>query len=239
MMTWDLVQAGFPGEADGVGSVYGSIAADDWRPEDMTQDLGTRWEIARNYFKRHAACRYTHGALDAMEAIVRKAGGHIDPANVASIDVETYVWAAQLDHPAPANMLAAKFSMPFAIATFIVNGAATLDAFRDVARQSDVTRALAAKVIVNEDPALTAKLPSLRPARVRVTLNDGRTLHAETLTNKGDTEDPYSSADVVEKFREVASPVVGASRARAIVDRVLSLQTAAALAELIHLTEAC
>jgi 2-methylcitrate dehydratase PrpD len=239
MIAWDLVQAGFTGEADGVGSVYGSIAADDWRPEDMTQDLGTRWEIARNYFKRHAACRYTHGALDAMEAIVRKAGGHIDPANVASIDVETYVWAAQLDHPAPANMLAAKFSMPFAIATFIVNGAATLDAFRDVARQSDVTRALAAKVIVNEDPALTAKLPSLRPARVRVTLNDGRTLHAETLTNKGDTEDPYSSADVVEKFREVASPVVGASRARAIVDRVLSLQTAAALAELIHLTEAC
>jgi 2-methylcitrate dehydratase PrpD len=238
MMTWDLVQAGFTGEADGVGSVYGGIAADDWRPDEMVHQLGTRWEIARNYFKRHAACRYTHGALDALDAIVRGSAGRLDPAHIVSIHVDTYVWAAQLDHPAPANMLAAKFSMPFAIATFIVNGAATLDAFRDAARQSELTTALAAKVVVNEDPALTAKLPELRPARVRITLTDGRVLTAEALTNKGDTEDPYSSADVIEKFRIVTDPVVGAAQAREIIDRTLSLRTAATLAELVHLTEA-
>ena len=111
IMAWDLVKAGFTGEADGVSSVYGGIAADDWRPDEMTHELGSRWEIARNYFKRHAACRYNHGALDALAEITAKAGGRIDPASVESVVVETYVWAAQLDHPKPQNMLAAKFSM--------------------------------------------------------------------------------------------------------------------------------
>jgi 2-methylcitrate dehydratase PrpD len=237
MMAWDLVCSGFTGEADGVGSVFGGIVADDWRPDDMTRELGTRWEIARNYFKRHAACRYNHGALDAMADIVRQAGGRIDAADIASIDVDTYVWAAQLDHAAPANMLAAKFSMPFSIATFVVNGAATLDAFRDTARNDGATRSLAARVKVNEDPAMTAKLPGLRPARVRVTMTDGRSFTAEALTNKGDTEDPYSSAEVVEKFHDVAAPVLGRERASKIAHAALRLETAASLAGLIELCE--
>jgi 2-methylcitrate dehydratase PrpD len=238
LMAYDLVKAGFTGEADGVGSVYGGIAADDWQPAQMVQDLGQRWEIARNYFKRHAACRYNHGALDALAEITAKAGGRIDPDDIEQIAVETYVWAAQLDHPKPRNMLAAKFSMPFSIATAIVRGKADLDAFRDDARANPAIMALAAKVAVNEDPALTAKLPGLRPARVRIVLKDGRSFEALAQTNKGDTEDPYSSADVVAKFHEVAGHIIGEARAKAVVAGCLSLETAPSLAAIIHLCEA-
>jgi 2-methylcitrate dehydratase PrpD len=237
MMAWEMAKSGFTGEADGVGAVYGGIAATDWRPGEMIADLGTRWEIARNYFKRHAACRYNHGALDALEEILRQHGGPIAPEKVAGITVETYVWAAQLDHPAPANMLAAKFSMPFSLATTLVNGAASLDAFRDAARSDAVTRALAAKVIVNEDPALTAMLPGLRPARVTLTLTDGRVFRADVTTNKGDTEDPYSRDDVIAKFHAVAGPSLGTERANALVAAALSLDTAASITPLLQLCE--
>jgi 2-methylcitrate dehydratase PrpD len=57
ILAWDLAQSGFVGETDGIGAVYGGIIAEDFRPEEMVEHLGTRWEIARNYFKRHAACR--------------------------------------------------------------------------------------------------------------------------------------------------------------------------------------
>lgn len=223
LMTWDLVKAGFTGEADGIGSVYGGIAADGFDPQIMTEALGTRWEIARNYFKRHAACRYNHGALDALGSIIAKAGGRLDPAMIEAIEVETYVWAAQLDHPEPTNMLAAKFSMPFSLATYIVNGAATLDAFRDQARSDAVTRDLARRITITEDPSLTAKLPGQRPARVRVRLKGGRTLEEMALTNKGDTEDPYSADEVIAKFHEVAGPFVEAARLRDIAKTVLAL----------------
>ncbi len=76
LMVSDLVAAGFTGEADGLGTVYGSVIADDWRPDEMVAELGSRWEIARNYFKRHACCRYNHGALDALRrSSRRKAAG--------------------------------------------------------------------------------------------------------------------------------------------------------------------
>jgi 2-methylcitrate dehydratase PrpD len=237
LMAWDLVKAGITGEADGVGSVYGGIAADDWRPAEMVDELGSRWEIARNYFKRHAACRYNHGSLDALSEIVARAGGRIDPDDIGRVDVETYVWAAQLDHQQPANMLAAKFSTPFSLATFIVRGKADLDAFREPARANPAVQSLAKRVFVTEDPALTARLPALRPARVRVSLKDGRHFEALAQTNKGDTEDPYSAADVIAKFHEVTAPSLGAERRAELVARVLALDEEPDFASLLALCD--
>jgi 2-methylcitrate dehydratase PrpD len=219
---WDLVRAGFEGERDGVATIFGQVSGSDFRPEEMIVDLGTRWEIARNYFKRHAACRYTHGALDALARIVAEHGA-LKPDQVKSVAVHTYVWAAQLDSPAAPNMLAAKFSIPFAIATFIRHGAATVPAFRGPAREDSVTQALAARVTVDEDAAMTAMLPDLRPARVAITLHDGRVLAAEVTTNRGDTEDPFTEAEVREKFHELADPVYGRDRATAIEEAVLAI----------------
>lgn len=123
----DLAASGFTGETDGVGSVYDGVLAEGFRPEAMVEGLGERWEIQRNYFKRHAACRFTHGALDVVARLI--AGhGPPDPASVVRIEVETYALAAQLDLPAPGNMLAAKFSLPFAVATMLVHGEASVPA---------------------------------------------------------------------------------------------------------------
>ncbi|HEX2552339.1 MAG TPA: MmgE/PrpD family protein [Microvirga sp.] len=224
LMAYDLVLSGFVGETDGIGTIYDTVIAERFEPEAMVADLGTRWEIARNYFKRHAACRYTHGALDALSDIVRQHGGPLDPAAVDAVEVDTYVWAAQLDSPEPKNMLAAKFSLPFALATAIVNGGATVPAFRDPARTDAATRDLARRVAVREDPALTALLPGLRPARLRVRLKDGSAFAAEALTNKGDTEDPYTADEVRAKFRELAEPVWGAAHAGRILAAVDAIE---------------
>jgi 2-methylcitrate dehydratase PrpD len=235
MLAWDLHDSGFEGERDGVATVFNDVAATDFHPEAMTDELGTRWEIARNYFKRHAACRYTHGALDALALIVGRAG-RLQPDQVRAIEVDTYLWAAQLDSPLAPNMLAAKFSIPFALATTIVHGAATVPAFRGPARENPAVQALARRVTVNENAAFTAQLPGLRPARVRITLADGTVHSAEVTTNRGDTEDPYTEAEVRAKFRELADPVYGADRAKAIEEAVLALgphREAAALQELL------
>lgn len=227
LRAWDLVDAGFVGEMDGVGTIYGGVVADQFQPSEMVSDLGTRWEIARNYFKRHAACRYNHGAIDALLSLMAAEGGRLEPEAIDRIDVATYVWAAQLDGKEPRNMLAAKFSLPFTLATTIVNGAASIPAFRDPAREDERTRALARRVVVREDPELTSMLPGLRPARVTIVLKDGRSLHAEALTNRGDTEDPYSDREIREKFHELTSPVWDEGRRNAILEAVDGVDRAA------------
>lgn len=234
LTAWDLAESGFLPERDGIGTVYGGILADDFSADAMVEDLGVRWEIARNYFKRHAACRYTHGALDAL-AQIRAESGPIDPDSVRSVEVATYVWAAQLDHPAPETMLAAKFSLPFALAAAIVRGEADTDAFRDEARADRRILSLARRVMVQEDPTMTAQLPSLRPAKVTLTLADGRKLSAKALTNRGDTEDPYSADDVREKFRALAGPVWGAERCEDVIRAVAGIETAEGVGKLLAL----
>lgn len=236
MTAWDLVASGFTGEADGLTTVYNTVIADQWDPREMTRDLGQRWEIARNYFKRHACCRYNHATIDALERLMREHGDAIRPATVKRIDVATYIWAAQLASQEPHNMLAAKFSLPYSVATTIVHGAATVEAFRDRARADDTVKNLARKVFVAEDRAMTARLPAYRPAKITIDLLDGRALESASETNRGDTEDPYTAAEIKAKFMDLAAPVYGDARARNILAAVEALDGAAditALSELL------
>jgi 2-methylcitrate dehydratase PrpD len=88
VLSHQLVQSGFTGEADGLKTVYGSVVSDTFSQEVMTEELGERFEIARNYFKMHACCRYNHGTVDAMEKILAQRLFKAD--EVESVDVETY-----------------------------------------------------------------------------------------------------------------------------------------------------
>lgn len=239
LMAWELVAAGFVGEFDGVRSVYDGIVGEGFDPSVMTDRLGERWEVTRNYFKRHAACRHTHGALDAMCEILRQAGGRLDPAAISAISVDSYSWAAQLDASRPRNMLAAKFSLPYALAACVVHGGAPVPAFREPSLSDPGVLALAQRVSVNEDVAMTARLPAERPSRVRVRLVDGRVLDAQVAIAKGDAEDPYTPADVREKFHDLVDPVWGADHARAVRAAVEDLDSAADTAALLTLLARC
>jgi 2-methylcitrate dehydratase PrpD len=222
ILAYDLVQSGFTGEADGLSTVYGSVVSDTFNQEAMTEDLGKRFEIARNYFKMHACCRYNHGTLDALEKIM--AGKAFKPEQVERVDVETYSLAAQLCDQNPRNMLAAKFSIPFAVATAIVHGSTGTMSFRpDVVNQPAV-KELAYRVFVSEDPALTAMMPARRPSRVRVTMKNGERLEAEVYMNKGDFEDPYGKADLERKYYSLADPVWGHEKAGEILSQVMALE---------------
>jgi 2-methylcitrate dehydratase PrpD len=224
ILAHDLVQSGFTGEADGLKTIFGSVISETFSPKTMTEALGRRFEITRNYFKLHACCRYNHGSLDALEKIIAsKPQGSIRPEEIHSIEVKTYSLAAQLCDKNPANTLAAKFSIPFAIATYIVHGEAGIDSFKAEAVNDPGIKALAQKVTVSEDPALTAMMPDRRPSRVCITFSNGEMIDAETFMNKGDFEDPYGADDLEEKYFRLVDPIWGHKTA----DRIFSYFMAA------------
>ncbi|MFC6198367.1 MmgE/PrpD family protein [Ponticaulis profundi] len=222
----DFERSGFTGEADGVASVYSGIVADEFSPDVMLNGLGRDWEIARNYFKSHAACRYTHSALDALLQIMSDHAGRLVADAIEAIEVDTYIWAAQLNNSDPDNMLAAKFSLPFALATTIQHGEPNLNAFRADAIADPVTRKLSQKVRLREDVSMTAMLPDKRPSRVCVHLKTGEVLSAQTFTNRGDAESPYSRDDIILKFRKNVAPVWGEGACEAVIDDVMSIDQA-------------
>jgi len=224
IMAHDLVQSGFVGEADGLQTVYGSVVSESFDTKVMTEELGSRFEIGRNYFKMHACCRYNHATLDALDEIMsRQPQQKIMPDKIDKVEVETYSLAAQLSDPNPQNMLAGKFSIPFAVATSIVHGSTGVESFTPAATQNLAARELAQRVSVVEDPELTAMMPDHRPAKIKIILKDGSILEAQTFTNKGDAEDPYNSEELRAKYFNLMTPVWGDEISKAVYQETMAL----------------
>jgi 2-methylcitrate dehydratase PrpD len=202
----DQAAAGFTGLEDGLARHLDRLCAEGFDRDAVDEALGERWEIGRGYFKDHAACRYTHGALDALDAI--EARGPVDPDAVASVLVETYPDAARLTERRPANDLEAKFSIPFAVATRLRNGHSSKAAFTDEAL-TEAAYALAERVSVTAAEDLAARVPEARSTRVTIEFEDGRELVEEVRYPKGDERNPFSTEELRGKFRTLADPVVG------------------------------
>ncbi|HKU93910.1 MAG TPA: MmgE/PrpD family protein [Vineibacter sp.] len=206
----DLERSGFSGERDALATTYGRLVAEAFDTEALLDQLGSRYEIGRNYFKQHACCRYNHAALDALARLrAENPDARIDAGNITQIIVETYAVAATMDDPEPQNPLAAKYSLPFAMATAVVTGATGVKSFDATAVAHQPTRALAHRVRVVEDPRLTAMLPNARPARLRVVLKEGGTLQSEVSSNLGDSDSPYTAAELTAKFDDLGRPIWG------------------------------
>jgi 2-methylcitrate dehydratase PrpD len=217
----DLAQAGVTGLGDMLTETFGRIAGAAFDPAVALDGLGGRFEVSRNYFKRYACCRYNHAAIEALEAILAEhAPG---PDRVAALRVETYRAAATMSGQEPAGSLAAKFSIPYALAARLVLGHCGPDAFREPALADPRIRDLARRVEVVADPALEAGFPARRPARVAMRLTDGRVLGREVENASGEFDRPYAPEILREKFIELAAPRLGTPGARAAWDLCLAV----------------
>ncbi|MCE9639440.1 MAG: MmgE/PrpD family protein [Betaproteobacteria bacterium] len=119
----------------------------------------------------------------------------------------------------------------------MINGNAGYNSLNDEALQNPAIAALRHRVHMTEDPALTAKVPALKPARVTLTLKDGRKSTHECDTPRGDCLNPYSAQEIREKFRELAAPTLTAAGIAAIeqaVDRCEQWTSARELADLLR-----
>ena len=219
-----LLQAGVSGESDGISSVFGAVVGTEFNHDAACEKLGERFEITRNYFKLHACCRYNHAALDALIELMGQHGQLADHEAIDRIEVDSYSLAAELDDQSPRNMLAAKFSVPFAVATTIVTGTSGVESFSGNALTDPHTLALAKRVTVREDHSMTAKLPDLRPASVTVFLKDGSRVQASVETNRGDWQDPYNRDQLIEKYQSLALRLWNETTCNQVANQINSIE---------------
>jgi 2-methylcitrate dehydratase PrpD len=186
------------------------------------EGLGSDWHLAHNYFKLHSCCRYNHGTLDAIDTLAAREGL---PAaeDVERVEVVSYSLAAELADTAPRNTLAAKFSVPFAVATRLVHGSSGLASFTWDAVRNERVQALARKVTITEDPAMTRRLPNERPARVTIVDRGERRWVGEAGVNRGDDAAPYTAAELEAKFMELTQRAWPEAHCRAVLQATHAL----------------
>jgi len=210
----DLALAGFTAQDDAIEEALGNLVGDGFKTAGLLAELGTRWEITRDWFRLRACCNPIYAALDALEAALAELAPR--PDEIERVDVATFAFAAAMRNPDPPNYFASKYSLPHAAAALIVNGDTGFNSLNDAALQNPAIVALRHRVHVSEDAALTAAAPRLKPARVTLTLKDGRQTMHSCDTPRGDCLNPYTESEIREKFRELAGPTITPAGSAAI-----------------------
>ena len=222
LLALQLAESGFSGERDGLASLFGKIVSEHFDTTELLRGLGAEWHVMQNYFKLHSCCRFNHGTLDAIDQIAAR-GPLPRPDQIRAIQVTSYNLAAELNGRAPHNTLAAKFSVPFAVATRIVNGSSALASFSWDAVRDPAVLALAQRVDVREDPQMTRRLPLERPARVEILLMDGSTREGEVGVNRGDDAMPYTRDELRGKFLDLTRRAWPPAHGAQVLDATLAL----------------
>jgi 2-methylcitrate dehydratase PrpD len=217
----ELALAGFTAQDDAVEEALGQLVGGGFSADGLLDGLGSEWQITRNYYRLYACCNPIHPALDCLAAAL--ADLHPRPDQVARIEVATYRFASVMRNPDPPNYFASKYSLPHAAAAMVARGNAGYAALDDSALTDPQIAALRHKVYIAEDPAMSAAAPKLRPARVTVTLTDGRAATHSRESHRGDFNDPFTEVEMRGKFRELAGEVLtgeGVAAVETAVDRI-------------------
>jgi len=193
----------------------------DW--EKAFETLGGDFHIWRMTFKNHAWCGHTFAAIDGALALKAKMG--ITANDIERVRVGTYNAALEVArYERPRTPAEARFSLKYVVATALTHGSVRLAAFEPARIEDPLTRAVMDRISVSVDGELDAAFPQQRAARVSI-MARGRSEEHLQPTRVGDPDAPLSDAQLDEKYLELAVPVIGQGKAKALLARLWKLES--------------
>ena len=232
IMAVHLSQCGFTAVGDGPADLYRTFLGEGFDPDAAVDGLGTsgNLRIEQNYFKFHACCLYNHPVLDAVQDLLRDEP--FAASDVKSVAVTAPPIAGIMAEPAPDNMLAAKFSIPYAVAAAICYGRTDVTAFLPERVSNADVRELAQRVSLDSDPDMNLRRYDYPSARVAVELADGSIRQAEVTSQRGDFSNPAGREELLTKFYALTRDTLSKDRMQRVVDTVGRLERLADVSEL-------
>ena len=240
-----LAEVGFTGIVDVLESSYGgfcttfSRSTDRFNLAELTAGLGQTWQTMGVALKFYACVASNHTTLDALRDM--RAERAFSAAEVAQVVVHGS--QVTVDHVGwkyePQGLTSAQLNLPFCVATYLLEGDCFVDQFTEDTVADPQRMALAEKVRVVHDPAITAKGAKFRHAvRVDVQLADGSRLTRTVESARGSETRFASDDEVIAKFRKLARRALEPARVDALCDAVLVLDDLADASEIARLLAA-
>ncbi|MBR1278294.1 MmgE/PrpD family protein [Bradyrhizobium sp. AUGA SZCCT0283] len=201
-----LARGGFVGPRtvfEGVhGLFHGFAHTTEGDYDALTGDFGTRWVTDTLAFKPYPCGTMAQPYIDCAR---RLAARGIKPEDVTEIVCEVAegtvhrLWEPLADKQRPRNGYAAKFAVPYLLATGFVHGGVGLGAFTEHAIGDKRVLALAARVKFVID--LDNPYPNNYTGHIRATLGDGSVVEERQPYLRGGAQEPLTRQDVIDKFR--------------------------------------
>jgi 2-methylcitrate dehydratase PrpD len=220
-----LAQKGFSGASKILEGEKGFFRATsrDFDEDKCLTDLGHVFLGEQNSLKYYASCGHTHSAIEAALRGIQQ-----EPPRPETIEkVNVFVYQAALDlleGVQPTTPFAAKFNLPFCVATALRYGHVNSGDFSPARLKDRDILQLMDRIQIVSDPALSSSYPEKWPARVEIFMRDGRRLEGAVDYPKGDPENPLEEWEVIEKFRNLTADLVPRSVADRLIERTLNLE---------------
>ncbi len=187
-------------------------------------DLATLWQTDLQYIKPYPICRWAHAPIDAARELCL--ANPIAPGQIERVEIRSFHNAVQLFPGLPSSTSEAQYSLPFAVATMIVHGTIGVEHISGDGLKDPQVAALVQRTDLIEEARHEARYPEARWADVTLKMRDGRVLQSGDTHARGGPERPFSEADILDKYRALATPVLGTERTEAILDAALRLTDA-------------
>jgi aconitate decarboxylase len=242
-----LAERGFTGIEDVFESEYGgfcttfSRSRDRFDLEQLVAGLGTVWQTMGVALKFYACVGSNHTTLDALRELEKNrafAAGEVERIVVhgSQATADHVGWKYE-----PKGVTAAQLNLPFCVATLLLEGDCSVEEFTADAIADPRRMALADKVEVIADPAITAKGAQFRHmVRVAVRLRGGHSLECTKEAPRGSERDFASAEEIARKFEQLARHALPPGQLAELRDAVLGLEKladAARLAELMNIAK--
>jgi len=198
----------------------------DWK--EITDELGSRFEISFNTYKPFACGIVIHPTIDAC-AQLRAAG--VRANEVERIELSVHSLVLELTgKKEPKDGLEAKFSVYHGCAAGLLFGEAGEGEFDDALVNRDDVVALRRRVVASVDP-------SIDEAEVRAVavMKDGsrKAVHVEHAI--GSLQRPLTDADLERKFSSLVMPVLGQGALKPLISSAWGLGAAGDVRDLVRL----
>lgn len=205
--------------ADVWGGFFNAFARDTRATQALLHELGETWKIMRCSIKPHASCRSAHAAVDATLDLLR--GAPCDPDRLQGVHVRLSAFVARMCGGRDLrNLASSQMSLPYAIASVLVNGHAGLSAYLETARLDPRMAAVMERITLEVDPSMS----DLDEPVITLTKRGEAPRSQQVLTPLGDPLNPLADADLLAKYRSLAGIVLDDASTNALAHAVLELE---------------
>ncbi len=209
MRAADWAEAGIAGGIDTPYDVFATNFRTRVVAEALSEGLGSAWSVSNGYHKMFACCNYAHAAVEAtLDLRSRLAQRKV--SDIEEIVVEAGPGGMALTTVEPETVLAAKFSIPHAVAATAALGTGGALAFM-YDTLGDTTIAGLRRRVKLAAFADVGPPPRDRPARVTWKFKDGGEMSAVVENPRGGADQPFDELTLLSKLTENTGAVFPAA----------------------------
>ena len=215
-----------------------SQSKDNFDLKELTAGLGSTWQIMGVALKFYSCVGSNHTTLDAIRAMQDERP--FGPKDVKKIVVHGS--KVTMEHVGwkyvPQGLTSAQLNLPYCVATWLLDGDCFVDQFTEAKVADPARMALAEKVEVREDPAITAKGAKFRHmVHAEAHLNDGTVLKRTVEAGRGSEKNFAPDADVVAKFEKLAAKALPKAQVGRLRDAMMGLEKLSDASEIARLMQ--